>query len=703
MHELVRSLLQCDSANTSVERFTGIVLQRDYGTRNYPGVLWIVRRPTASHHLQGTLQKGGHACGNTTLSHEILLHGPEGAGPFLVEDEAPAFSRFDSNSFFRQCGTDSTTTDFSRGGTASRHRVTSASTEEDVTTSGELGSEMYVVWTTLSYLEHRLPLMYAVVEAEFRDRHQITHSPLTAGGYTGPPKGRFAGPLYVTQDASPDDIDGVVCVRATQIISVFSEVHHVSVRDRRIQAITLATMRHDSDGCSTSTPSYTLVFQFGGSVRFLCLLKMVLPPKVFGGDVPSHRDDATLPTSGDPDHAKPRTFPTARGRPVGADHSETSSSSFLDLAADYAPPVPTVEEGLQDVPPHPPLTADVWNGFFVGSERELGPGSLDKARRLLFHGGVEDSVRLDVWLHLLGVYPAESTAALREETMAAQRRQYEALLGQWEAFLPVQVSHWTKLRQYKHYVEVDVTRTDRANEAYRDASSPKLQLLRRMLCAHILYNFDLGYCQGMSDIAAIVGLLVGPRPEDECAAYACLKALLAGPLQTNFTMDPLRGVSQLMREVQILVRHFAPELYRHLQDCESEGMAFSFRWLLTWFKREYTTAETMCLWDTMLSSPCNRHYDVVMVSGLLKRLAPQIIGTVHSCDEMLKYANNLSKGNVSVTTLKHFAWTFYEDMCLAATTMLDVLPDNCGLSVLSWPPTVEEVTRLCLAIDGDLQ
>lgn len=49
---------------------------------------------------------------------------------------------------------------------------------------------------------------------------------------------------------------------------------------------------------------------------------------------------------------------------------------------------------------------------------------------------------------------------------------------------------------------VDVKRTDRTQEYFAGDDNPNLGVLQDVLMTYVMYNFDLGYVQGMSDLLA---------------------------------------------------------------------------------------------------------------------------------------------------------------------------------------------------------
>ena len=50
------------------------------------------------------------------------------------------------------------------------------------------------------------------------------------------------------------------------------------------------------------------------------------------------------------------------------------------------------------------------------------------------------------------------------------------------------------------FTEKDVKRTDRVLPFYAGDDNPNVELLNNILMTYVMYNFDLGYVQGMSDL-----------------------------------------------------------------------------------------------------------------------------------------------------------------------------------------------------------
>lgn len=71
-------------------------------------------------------------------------------------------------------------------------------------------------------------------------------------------------------------------------------------------------------------------------------------------------------------------------------------------------------------------------------------------------------------------------------------------------------------------IDLDVNRTYRDHIMFRERYGQRQQALFNVLSAYSVYNLDIGYCQGMSQIAAL--LLMYLNEED---AFWALSVLIA--------------------------------------------------------------------------------------------------------------------------------------------------------------------------------
>lgn len=109
-------------------------------------------------------------------------------------------------------------------------------------------------------------------------------------------------------------------------------------------------------------------------------------------------------------------------------------------------------------------------------------------------------MRKEVWKFLLDYYPWDSNETERQRLVAVKREEYYTMKLQWKTMSKTQEDNFSDYRDRKSLIEKDVTRTDRTLDFYAGDNNSNLQKLNDILMTYIMYNFDLGYVQGMSDL-----------------------------------------------------------------------------------------------------------------------------------------------------------------------------------------------------------
>lgn len=72
------------------------------------------------------------------------------------------------------------------------------------------------------------------------------------------------------------------------------------------------------------------------------------------------------------------------------------------------------------------------------------------------------------------------------------------------------------------FAEKDVNRCDRSLDFYAGENNSNLKSLHNILMTYIMYNFDLGYVQGMSDLLAPILFIMN----NEVDAFWCFSAFM---------------------------------------------------------------------------------------------------------------------------------------------------------------------------------
>eukprot|EP00048_Salpingoeca_helianthica_P023602 m.25461 g.25461 ORF g.25461 m.25461 type:complete len:577 (+) comp8861_c1_seq1:2083-3813(+) len=270
-----------------------------------------------------------------------------------------------------------------------------------------------------------------------------------------------------------------------------------------------------------------------------------------------------------------------------------------------------------------PVGEDEWRAFFDSTGE-----CVDKAALLemVFFRGVEPPLRRDAFDFLLG-YTNEP------EFRAQRRADYAAMKLQWSSLLPVQLARSVKLRDLANRVEKDVDRTDRELDFFA-GSSPNLVLLHDMLMTYAQLNFDLGYVQGMSDLAAIALTLTC----DEVDAFWLFTGIM--DRYEKFFWEEMTEMKEYLRKLGRLLRFLDPDLMEHLDRNESGGMFFCFRWILILFKREFRIEHLWNIWLSLFTNFLSEEYFLFIAVAMLTIHRKQLLEL--NFEGILKYVNELS-------------------------------------------------------------
>ncbi|KAJ3031244.1 UNVERIFIED_CONTAM: GTPase activating protein [Siphonaria sp. JEL0065] len=311
-----------------------------------------------------------------------------------------------------------------------------------------------------------------------------------------------------------------------------------------------------------------------------------------------------------------------------------------------------------------PLPGEQWVLLFD----EKGKLSLpeEEMRSIIFFQGVHHDCRRDVWKFLLKMYAFDSNEPERVERLKGLTAQYESMKRQWQNILadaenqemlgtpisPRRSSSPTKerdasattpvgdeslegdvvskMKERKHRVEKDVVRTDRTIPYFqgvpedteillKSPTSPtfattklskNLDMLKSVLLTYTIFNFDLGYVQGMNDLLSPILETM----DDEVEAFWCFVNWMELK-KGNFSRDQ-SGMRQQLHLLELLIKFMDPPLYAHL------GV---------------TT-----LWEAIWSCPLTQNLHFFIALAILNKHRTSIMTECAAFDEALKYMNDLS-------------------------------------------------------------
>ncbi|XP_041987896.1 TBC1 domain family member 15 isoform X2 [Aricia agestis] len=333
------------------------------------------------------------------------------------------------------------------------------------------------------------------------------------------------------------------------------------------------------------------------------------------------------------------------------------------------PPRPSIPRGS-------PLSTEKWEGL---TDTNGSITEVEGVKQLIFRGGVAHSIRRSVWKYLLGYYPWKMTSSELKALHKRKTEEYYSMKLQWRSMTEGQESRFSDYRDRKSLVEKDVNRTDRTHEFFAGDNNPNLILLEDILMTYVMYNFDLGYVQGMSDILAPLLILMG----NEVDSFWCFVGFME-KIEYNFDIDQA-GMKQQLHQLQQLLELVSPALARHLVAKDAHNMYFCFRWLLVWFKREFCLRDIMRLWEVLWTGlPCANFHLLVCVA-ILDLEQETIINRDYGFTEVLKHVNDLSM-RLDVEKILSTAEGVYHQI-VASQTIPDPIRIILGMPTVPGPPT----------------
>lgn len=281
-----------------------------------------------------------------------------------------------------------------------------------------------------------------------------------------------------------------------------------------------------------------------------------------------------------------------------------------------------------------PLTMKQWQEFMTEDGRISDP---ERIKEIIFRGGIDPSLRAEVWKFLLNYDLWENTTVERDERRKSLDAEYYRMKLQWTTLSKNQEKNHSGYRDRKCQIEKDVKRTDRNLEFYNGDDNPNIDRLEAILLTYVMYNFDVGYVQGMSDLLSPILYLV----DDEAASFWCFVGFMEKVFR-NFDEDQA-GMKNQLSKLRTLMEFSNPKLFKYLKTHDSDNMYFCFRWLLVWFKREFTHDDILELWEVLWTSmPCANFHLLVGIA-ILDNEMTTVIENDYGFTEILKHVNDLSE------------------------------------------------------------
>lgn len=196
----------------------------------------------------------------------------------------------------------------------------------------------------------------------------------------------------------------------------------------------------------------------------------------------------------------------------------------------------------------------------------------DKLVRRIYKG-VPLQLRGEVWCLLLDI------PKIKED----KKDFYEKLKARARALSP-------DIRQ----IDLDVNRTYRDHIMFMHRYDVKQQALFHVLTAYSMYNTEVGYCQGMSQITAL--LLMYMNEED---AFWALVKLLSGQRHAmhGFFIPGFPKLMRFQEHHDRILKKTMPKLKQHLDNQEVFTSLYTMKWFFQCFLDRTPFTLTLRIWD----------------------------------------------------------------------------------------------------------
>lgn len=148
----------------------------------------------------------------------------------------------------------------------------------------------------------------------------------------------------------------------------------------------------------------------------------------------------------------------------------------------------------------------------------------------------------------------------------------------------------------EHTIEADVTRTMPLHSLFwAGGAQVGVQSLRSILRAYARYIPEVGYCQGMSSIAAVLIM----NAEDEEEAFLMMVQFMSRFQYKKVFAPGFPLMLQWISELKPLVAHYMPELSQRFERENVSLELYADKWLITALSHNFPHRHLLRVWDLM--------------------------------------------------------------------------------------------------------
>ncbi|PVU89524.1 hypothetical protein BB561_005295 [Smittium simulii] len=177
-------------------------------------------------------------------------------------------------------------------------------------------------------------------------------------------------------------------------------------------------------------------------------------------------------------------------------------------------------------------------------------------------------------------------------------------------------------------IERDLPRSFPNHAYFYDESCQGIQKLRRILRAYVRYNPEVGYCQGMNQVAGV--LLILGMPEVE--TFWSLAALLDTYMLDYFT-PTLAQLRVHAAVFDLLLFDHNKKLATHLQEGGCESLMYVTPWFMTVFTMSLPWESALRVWDWFIFRGTKILFRVAL--GIMDICSKELLTNCKTIDKQL--------------------------------------------------------------------
>ncbi|GAA49563.1 USP6 N-terminal-like protein [Clonorchis sinensis] len=219
----------------------------------------------------------------------------------------------------------------------------------------------------------------------------------------------------------------------------------------------------------------------------------------------------------------------------------------------------------------------LWDGIDSTWRRLYRPGRASEKLTRRIYKGIPQQFRMIVWPLLLCV----------PEMKNLHKNLYPKMLQRALA---------TSI--HLDQIDKDINRTFRNTTYFRARYGSRQQSLFHILAAYSVYNTEVGYCQGMSEL---VGLFLTYIIEEEDAFWA-LSQLMGGNRYKmhGVYVHNFPGLYRLFEHHERVVKRLLPSISKHFAEQDLSTSTYALKWFMQCFLDRLPVSLVLRLWDIFL-------------------------------------------------------------------------------------------------------